>query len=285
MDSLGVGGSTVIGGHIWDPSLPQFQEWDRFRVPVRGTRYPWAWWRGDILMGSGTPNHVNDPEISGVWRPKDRDHYWEDDPAGNIACVGQYKESKGEYGIFVDQVTELRGLYESGTVSAQVMLTATRHLTPSEITAPRALNEIEDSLLVPLLALQTSGKVKITDFTSLIEDWKTVFGSQAFIYDANQPVGVSNRVGASPGQFNLFQNHPNPFNPSTEIRFDVKEPCIVTLKVMDMLGREIAMVENARYNPGRHSVRFDASSLPSGIYVYRIWMGNYTASRKMILSR
>ncbi len=72
LDSLGVGGSTVIGGHVWAPTLPQFAEWDRFRVPQRGAKYPWAWWRGDILMGSATPNHVNDPIVSGVWRPKDR---------------------------------------------------------------------------------------------------------------------------------------------------------------------------------------------------------------------
>ena len=79
LDRLGVGGSTVIGGHIWDPSLPQFQQWDRFRGPVAGQRYPSAVWRGDILMGSGTPNHVNDPIVSGVWRPRDRSRYFEDD--------------------------------------------------------------------------------------------------------------------------------------------------------------------------------------------------------------
>jgi len=74
LDSLGVGGSTVIGGHVWDPNLPEFAEWDRFRVPVAGSKFPWAVWRGDILMGSATPNHINDPHISGVWRPKDRYH-------------------------------------------------------------------------------------------------------------------------------------------------------------------------------------------------------------------
>lgn len=72
LQTLGTGGSTVIGGHVWDPSLPQFQHWDRFLVSVPGTTYPEFTWRGDILMGSGTPNHVNDPYVTGVWRPKDR---------------------------------------------------------------------------------------------------------------------------------------------------------------------------------------------------------------------
>ncbi len=49
LDSLGVGATTVIGGHIWDPALPQFQGWDRFRNPVSGERYPWATWQETFL--------------------------------------------------------------------------------------------------------------------------------------------------------------------------------------------------------------------------------------------
>jgi len=178
LDSLGVGGSTVIGGHIWDPSLPQFQQWDRFRVPVPGSRYPWARWRGDILMGSGTPNHVNDPLISGVWRPKDRHNYFVDDPPGNIVGVGQYKGDAAS-------VAELSNLYASGVVSPQFMLTASIHIKPATIIAANAIGTIENSVLIPLVALRDSGKVKLTDFTSLIADWETLFGSRAYLYDPN----------------------------------------------------------------------------------------------------
>ncbi|TPW12153.1 MAG: hypothetical protein FD129_1521 [bacterium] len=122
LDSLGVGGSTVIGGHVWDPSLPQFQEWDRYRVPVAGEHFPWATWRGDILMGSGTPDHVNDPRLSGVWRPLDRDHYFEHDPGGNIAAIGQYL---GTVAGLVDLVERSR----SGQVSPSCLLT-TSHAVP-----------------------------------------------------------------------------------------------------------------------------------------------------------
>ena len=121
LDLLGVGGSTVIGGHVWDPSLPQFQNWDRFRVPVRGTKYPSALWRGDVLMGSGTPNHVNDPYVTGIWRPKDRDHYFVDDPAGNIACVGQYKGD-------LTSIPELVAMHRTGKISADKILTASFHI-------------------------------------------------------------------------------------------------------------------------------------------------------------
>jgi hypothetical protein len=180
LDSLGVGGSTVIGGHVWVPGIPQFQDWDRFRAPVQGSAYPRATWRGDILMGSASPSHTNDPEVSGVWRPRDRDHFFEDDPEGNIAVVGQYKQSEDEtYAGFMQNTLELIGLYESGTVAPENILTISAHLTPNKLKAPHAFQIIEDSVLVPLALLQNQGKVKVTDFTSLVEDWRNLFDSRA----------------------------------------------------------------------------------------------------------
>lgn len=183
LDSLGVGGSTVIGGHIWDPSLPQFQGWDRFRSPVPGQRFPWARWRGDILMGSGTPNHTSDPHPSGVWRPKDRDNYWTDDPRGNIFCVGQYTGD-------VDGVVGLTELYGRGVVDAEDMLTASIHILPADISRPGGLETVEDSIIEPLAALRDLGKIVITDFSSLVESWKADYASRPHVFfSAPGPVG------------------------------------------------------------------------------------------------
>ncbi len=187
LDSLGVGGSTVIGGHVWDPSLPQFQNWDRFRAPVPGSRFPWASWRGDILMGSGTPNHVNDPCPSGIWRPRDRDHYWEDDTAGNIVCVGQYTGD-------VSGVADLIRLYRTGVVHASNILTASFHIMPSSITAPAGLAAVEDTVIKPLAALRDRGEVVLTDFSTLVGIWKSRFASRAHLYDGKNPP-LPNSVG------------------------------------------------------------------------------------------
>lgn len=175
LSELGVGGSTVIGGHIWDPSLPQFQEWDRFRLPVLGQKYPAALWRGDILMGSGTPNHVNDPIVSGAWRPRDRDRYWEDDPAGNIACVGAWRGD-------VAGVSELIARYAAGQESSASMLTSSYHILPADITTPGGLAKLESGVLIPLAALRDKGQVVLTDFTALIGAWKEKFRARAYIY-------------------------------------------------------------------------------------------------------
>lgn len=270
LDSLGVGGSTVIGGHVWDPTLPQFADWDRFRVAQSGARYPWAWWRGDILMGSATPNHVNDPIVSGVWRPKDRYHFFEDDSLGNIVCVGQYdKSAKGSYQYYLQSVLELINLYTSNQVPNQFMLTSSKHVTPGEISAPAGMKAIEDSLLVPLRDLENTGKVKLIDFTALVEDWRSIFHSRAFIYHPDQPSQVKD-IPVPPKTLALYQNYPNPFNPSTVISFQLPENCHVLLKVFDVTGREAARLVDDDLNPGVHSIVYHPTDLPSGTYFYRL---------------
>ena len=86
-----------------------------------------------------------------------------------------------------------------------------------------------------------------------------------------------------PRQFNLYQNHPNPFNPSTTIRYNVKNPCRVILKLYDTAGREIATLVDKYQAFGQHETVFDASYLPTGMYVYRIRMGKFQATRKMLI--
>lgn len=175
LDLLGVGGSTVIGGHIWDPSLPQFQNWDRFRSAVSGQKYPAFSWRGDILMGAGTPNHTNDPVVSGVWRPKSRSDFFTDDPSGNIASVGAYK---GE----IDSISTLYALYAAGTVASSCMLTLSYHITPGALTASGGIAAIERDVVGPVASLEAQSKAEATDFTTLVSTWRSRYGASACTY-------------------------------------------------------------------------------------------------------
>jgi hypothetical protein len=81
----------------------------------------------------------------------------------------------------------------------------------------------------------------------------------------------------------LGQNYPNPFNPTTSISYCLKEPGYVYLNVYDLLGKEVAVLINESQNEGYHTVNFNASNLPSGIYVYKLNLGSYTEIRKMQL--
>jgi hypothetical protein len=91
--------------------------------------------------------------------------------------------------------------------------------------------------------------------------------------------------GVAPYNFELAQNYPNPFNPSTTIKYTLSEGTNVSLKVFDMLGREVATLVNKHQNAGSHSVNFDASNLASGLYVYTINAGSFTSSKKMMLMK
>jgi len=85
--------------------------------------------------------------------------------------------------------------------------------------------------------------------------------------------------------FYLSQNFPNPFNPTTTINCAIKSTGLVTLKVYDILGKEVAELVNEAKDAGNYSVTFNASELPSGIYFYTLTSGNFTATKKLILLR
>lgn len=86
-----------------------------------------------------------------------------------------------------------------------------------------------------------------------------------------------------PSSVTLHQNYPNPFNPSTVIGYQLPEAGMVRLAVYDILGRHIVTLVEETQPPGTHQVRWDASRMASGIYIYRIQAGNFTETRKMVL--
>jgi hypothetical protein len=80
-----------------------------------------------------------------------------------------------------------------------------------------------------------------------------------------------------------MQNFPNPFNPSTKITFQIPEPGLVSLKIYDVLGIEVASLLNEEKIPGKYEIDFDAAYLSSGIYFYTLRAGNFISIKKMIL--
>lgn len=98
--------------------------------------------------------------------------------------------------------------------------------------------------------------------------------------------GIEEETSQNPKEFVLHQNYPNPFNPATTINYNLPLGGFVSLKVYDMLGKEVAVLVNEVKSPGNHFVQFNSNShsgLPSGVYIYKLFTENYTASRKMLL--
>ncbi len=88
-----------------------------------------------------------------------------------------------------------------------------------------------------------------------------------------------------PTGYSLAQNYPNPFNPSTQISYAIPNSELITLKIYDVLGNEVATLVDGAQNPGAYTVSFDASKLSSGIYFYTLKAGNFLETKKMILMK
>ena len=96
---------------------------------------------------------------------------------------------------------------------------------------------------------------------------------------------VGNLTAGIPGTFHLYQNFPNPFNPSTRIRYDLTQRGHVSIKLYDELGRELQTLVNEVKNAGSYTVEVKAEELSSGVYFYRIISGNNTSVQKMVIVR
>jgi hypothetical protein len=88
-----------------------------------------------------------------------------------------------------------------------------------------------------------------------------------------------------PDRFFLDQNYPNPFNPKTLIRFSLPEAAFVQLDIYDIRGRKVSSLISARLPAGQHTAEWEGSSLPSGMYFYRLYAGHFTATKKLVLMK
>jgi uncharacterized membrane protein len=95
--------------------------------------------------------------------------------------------------------------------------------------------------------------------------------------------GIGAEVEALPQEFALYQNYPNPFNPATEIAFNLSAKVRATIKIFDMLGREIATLVDEEKAPGKYTVRWEAGKNATGIYFYRLVAGDFVQTRKLVL--
>ncbi|MFN3395154.1 MAG: T9SS type A sorting domain-containing protein, partial [Candidatus Thermochlorobacter sp.] len=106
------------------------------------------------------------------------------------------------------------------------------------------------------------------------------------VHDYAQSVVVEVREPITPPvfEYKLEQNYPNPFNPTTNIKYSIRSAGLVSLKVYDLLGREVATLVNQVQQPGEYQVTFNASNLTaSGMYIYRLQAGNFTRTMKMMV--
>jgi len=140
---------------------------------------------------------------------------------------------------------------------------------------------VDFDLLVPPSVMAMTDQVEFT-VTSGIDDLVTVSGNVlTTVSEATDADSDDN--SALPGDFKLYQNYPNPFNPATTISYDLPTSSVVNMFVYDLLGRKVSEFAFGVKSAGNHSFTFDAKTLSSGVYFYKIKTENSSAMKRMLL--
>ncbi|NNJ51844.1 MAG: T9SS type A sorting domain-containing protein [Ignavibacteriaceae bacterium] len=96
---------------------------------------------------------------------------------------------------------------------------------------------------------------------------------------------TNSEILSTPSEFKLEQNYPNPFNPSTTIKYSISTKSFVTLKIFNILGKEMTTIVNKELDAGSYEVEFDAATLNSGVYFYKLEAGSFSETKKMLLMK
>ncbi len=162
--------------------------------------------------------------------------------------------------------------------------------TVTDITMNVSMADSILTVAVPVL-LEEAFELSVADVDLKVEGWLIASGKYTAPRTSNiatvsitvDPIFRTDVDREVPFQYALSQNYPNPFNPVTTIAYSVPTSEFVTLKVFDTLGREVATLVEGFQSPGIHEVQFNAASLPSGMYVYRLTAQAYSEVKKLLL--
>ncbi|RPI17623.1 MAG: T9SS C-terminal target domain-containing protein [Ignavibacteriae bacterium] len=163
----------------------------------------------------------------------------------------------------------------AGTLSLQFVNKSSAQLLDSLTTYPDSLR----------LRMKTSGGVTSGSYTITVKATGPN-GTPVHVRTITltvSPTGLTNTNTEIPEKFYLYQNFPNPFNPSTSIKVDIAKQGLVKLNVYDVTGRLVSTLANENYNPGSYNINFNASNLSSGVYFYKLETTDFTSIRKMII--
>ncbi len=146
---------------------------------------------------------------------------------------------------------------------------------------------VDDPVIIAAVSAKT-----LADLDSTVYYVAVAFGEtyDKMLYNMNlaekqysQIAAIKEIPGVAPKGYNLSANYPNPFNPSTKISFSIPRSENVTLKIYDMMGKEITTLIDKQMNTGSYTVDFNAGNLASGVYLYRLQSGSFVQTRQMVL--
>jgi len=226
------------------------------------------------------------PASMSLWQDKttgDNNHEWYTYTKQSDTCIAEWRPvltKAGNYEVLayiffnnprnllkIDTEANYR-IYYSGD-STNVKVDQSNYITGSWVSLGTYQFEKGDSGYVELGdGAKTPGQVMIVD---------------AITWRYRSPLLVQNNPSSIPTHMILEQNYPNPFNPTTNINYSITNSGIVSLKVYNVLGQEVAILVSKNLSTGNYSTTFNASNLPSGIYIYKLTEGSEIISKKMMV--
>jgi hypothetical protein len=265
-EQLGIMATKVVGGFLYDTVI-NGNNWENLENGIYGRIYPSYFWRPDILWGGGTPNHVNDPYPLGAWKPQSMPNYYVHDSTKHLVLLGHGCENHiTDTSNIANNVNITRNIVDLITIGSlpdtgfypAFSIFNNGDLTTTQITK---ITEFIDSVA----GMVAQGRVVWKSLPDIYTIWNTTYNRKPYrVMCEDIPTAVRQIDVAAPQQFLLYQNYPNPFNPSTMINYQLAMNSYVTLKVFDVLGREVATLVDEVQDAAYQSVKVDAR-LP-GVY-------------------
>ena len=237
------------------------------------------------IMEDTMINNLTYKKILNLW---DVYHYKEksftyerlDSASGKLFLIDYYNK---EAEMISDFSMKDRDVYSNGSSILQFMGNSDREFM-NQIIAAKSFYHQKYSLSRSFTYYKQIGLGNYTQYMDFTEaSYSLVWCKLNGVYYGDTLQTRFSKTEELPLEFKLSQNYPNPFNPTTTINYSILKRSIVTLKIYDILGRELAALINEEKDPGNYKINFDGTLLPSGIYLYKIICEKYSDAEKMIL--
>jgi len=219
------------------------------------------------------------------------------DSLGNISCAAMIMNGNSKN---LDSATKIYppfGWFPNEFLTAGYSRLVGNQMKDSVISVTESITvpagSFSNCIEVCSMNLDSTGKITLRDYAwyakgvGIVYEMRDIPANQVHTAELQSYRSVTsvndNYSSITPNAFSLEQNYPNPFNPSTTINYSIPKAGIVKLSVYDITGSKVASLVDENKPAGSYSIHFNGSNLASGIYMYRMESGAYTASRKFIL--